>query len=583
MTEEELQREQEERERLINEINATINRINNVSSENAELEYELEIAVRNVNILTDNCHELDNAVYQDMGYLSQNVGEAELSTKHVFDALNELTSQYFMFKKLSTASKNVTQFTDEYHSRFSYYNELRRISLGYVVGLDANIISGESARKKVEKAYLQNSEYWLSYCISAVMLWASNEKEAAQRAMSKGLSIHYFNSCLFFLLINLRFNRIDAAKKWYVNYLDRADMNNLGDEWQYLLQAYLFGAFGSDDSFQEMVSQCFQNMLAQAEVTRADFAKEITQKAIDFAELFVHKSEMEYTLLRRTCSEYPEMHKLLSTAEKNAEIAKYYDALYDENEEKARHDLPQRIENVLYTLVNDYDDEELKVVQKIKYNESVISARGDIAVAQANYDAMFAEQQKKKDLGDWLLSWAFADESSQADASVKRFSVSFMKENIIKGFEKFIAGYRAIEKEQYTFTIDDCTLICGENTLEIAEKTLEEHYDKNKLRNIFKDKYVLIYSVMSLLSLIALLLMTAHFSPVILTIAVLVGLAGGFLLWRRIVDLGKILKEKKRKGNLLLKQAVGELSAWRNAYKEADAQSADMLDAIARI
>ena len=413
------------------------------------------------------------------------------------------------------------------------------------------------------------------------MLWANNEPEAAQRAMSKSLSINYFNSCLFYLLINLRFNRIDAAKKWYVNYLDRADMNDLGDEWQYLLQAYLFGAFGSDEEFQSVVAQCFQNMLAQVEVTTVDFAKKFTTKAIEFAELYVHKSELEYTTLRRTCSEYEEMHSLLSTAEKNAEIAKYYDALAAA-EGTEELDLPQRIENVLYSLVNDYDDEELKVVQKIKYNEAIINARGDVALAQANYDSMFEEQRRKKNLGDLLLSWAFASDSSQADVSVKRFSISFMKEAISKGFEKFVETYRQREKEKYTFTIDDCTLVCGEEDLVEAEAKLDSYYDKNKLRDTFKDKYVLIYSAMCAGAVLLLLLMLAVFSPVILTIAILVGLAGSFLLWRRIVDMGKILKEKKRKGKLLLKQALDELTQWRKAYKDADAQSADMLNAIAK-
>ena len=474
MTDEEIQREREEAERLIREINATIDRINRVNQENAQLEYELEQSINNVKILIGNCGEMDKAVYEQMGFLSGKVGEADISTKHVFDAINELTTQYFTFKKISTASKNVTQFTDEYHTRFSYYNELRRISLGYVVGLDSHIISSDNARKKVEKAYLQNTEYWLAYCISAVMLWASNEPEAAQRAMSKSLSVNYFNSCLFYLLINLRFNRIEAAKKWYVNYLDRADMNDLGDEWQYLLQAYLFGAFGSDEEFQNIVAQCFQNMLGQVEVTTVDFAKKFTKKAIEFAELYVHKSELEYTTLRRTCSEYSEMHSLLSTAEKNAEIAKYYDSLSNA-EGTEGEDLSQRIENVLYSLVNDYDDDELKVVQKIKYNEAVINARGDIAIAQANYDAMFAEQQKKKNLGDLLLSWAFADDSSQADVSVKRFSISFMKEAIAKGFEKRIAKGKMTQEDadkilaKITTGVKD---ICGDCDL-IIEAAIE--------------------------------------------------------------------------------------------------------------
>ncbi|MBQ8595403.1 MAG: hypothetical protein IJ406_05575, partial [Oscillospiraceae bacterium] len=236
MTDEEYQREQEERERLIRRINDVINELNRVNQENVELEYELNCAIDDVETLTGNCETLDNEVSEEMGYLVKKVGEAELTTKHVFDALNELTAQYFMFKRLSTASKNVTQFTDEYHTRFSNYSELRRISLGYVVGLDSAIISSENARKKVEKIYLQNTDYWLAYCITAVMLWASNEPEAANRAISKSLTINYFNSCLFYLLINLRFNRIETAKKWYVNYLDRLDTSNLGDEWQYLLQ-----------------------------------------------------------------------------------------------------------------------------------------------------------------------------------------------------------------------------------------------------------------------------------------------------------------------------------------------------------
>lgn len=577
MTNEEL----EEAERLRRQINHVIDQLNRVNLENAELEAELNTAIRNVGILINNCVSMGSEVYSVMGDLSGAVGTADISTKEVFQSLNELTLQYFSFKNISTASKNMTQYNDEYFTRFSYYNELRRITLGYVIGLDSNIISGESARKKVEKAYLQNTEYWLAYCIAGVMLWANNEKEAAQRAMTKSLSINYFNSCLFYLLINLRFNRIDAAKKWYVNFLDRADVNNLGDEWQYLLQAYLFGAFGADEQFQETVSGSFQNMLSQVEVTTVDFAKKFTKKALEFAEMYIHKTDHEYTLLRRNCAEYEDMKDLLSTAEKNTEIAKYYNDIAEQEITEIK-ELPQRIENVLYSLVNDYDDEELKVVQKIKYNEAVISAKGDVASAQASYNAMYENQNKKKNLGDLMLDWTFAADTSQTDVSVKRFAISFMKEPIKKGFEQFPEKYRAREKDKYPFDIDDCRLECNENDYAESEKVLDKYYDKNKLKDTFKDKHVLIYTGMCALAAVLLLILLAYFSPVILTFGILIGLAGSFLLWRRIVDIGKILKEKKRKGKLLLKQALEELAQWRAAYKEADAKSVDMLDAIER-
>jgi len=581
MTEEEYQREKEEAERLIREINDTIDRINYVASENAQLEAELDVAIQNVRILTSNCGEVDRAVNEEMQYLQGHVGEAELETREVFMALKGLTEQYLSFKSLSTASKNLTQFTDEYNTKFYFYNELRRITLGYVIGLDSHFVSSETMRKKVEKAYLQNTDYWLAYAISSVMLWASKEKEAANRAMSKSLSVNYFNSCLFYLLINLRFNRIEAAKKWFVNYLDRTDTSDLGDEWQYLLQAYLFGSFGADPLFQETVSDCFKNMMAQVEVSTVDFAKKFTRKAIDFADSYAHVTDHEFTTLRRACKEYSELKSILSAAEKNAQIAKYYNAIAEEELSEMK-DLPQRIENVLYSLINDYDDEEYKVVRNIKYNEAVVAAKGDTAIAQKSVNEMYADKDKKENLGDLMLKWAFADDTTQTDVSVKRFSISFMKEAIAKGLSQYPDKYRSRVRDKYSFTIGECELECSEDDYSKGAAALDRHHDKNKLKKIFEDKQVLVYTGICAVALLMLLILFGFFSPIILTIGILLGVTGAFLLWRRIVDLGKILKEKKRKAKLLLKQALAELGEWRKTYKEADSLAGDMISAIER-
>lgn len=575
MTDEEI-REAEELERRINSL---VNQINRTVEENAMLAEELDTSIHNVGVLIDNCGTMDKAVYERMDGLSKVVGKAEVDTNEVFAALNELSVQYFTFKSISTASKNMTQFTDEYNTTFSYYNELRRITLGYVIGLDSHIISSESARKKVEKVYLQNSDYWLAYSISAVMLWANDEKEAAGRAMSKSLSINYFNACLFFLLINLRFNRIDAARKWYVNYLDRADMGNLGDEWQYLLQAYLAGAFGADKNFQEQIAACFKKMMAQVEVTTVDFGKKFIDKAFEFAQSFIHATEQDYGLLRKACVEYNDLKKLLSNAEKNAKIAKYYNTLAETEVDEGK-DLAQRIENVLYSLISNYDEDELKVVKKLKYNEAVVSAKGDVSAAQAKYNAMFADEGKKKSLGDMFLHWAFDEDSSQTNIIVKRFAITFMKEWIAKGLARFAEKYRQDEREKITIEIDTCKLTCDENDFEALKPTLEKHYDKNKWKDVIKDKFVLIYGTLCAVALVILIVMPFKFSAIALTIGILTGLAGSFLLWRRIVDLGKILREKKRQGVLRFKNVLEELKQWRNDYKEADAKHNDLMSAI---
>ena len=84
MTDEEYQRELEEAERLQRQINNVIDQINRTNRENAELEVELDNAIQNVSILISNCGELDKAVYEDMGYLSDVVGKLTSAQKKSF-------------------------------------------------------------------------------------------------------------------------------------------------------------------------------------------------------------------------------------------------------------------------------------------------------------------------------------------------------------------------------------------------------------------------------------------------------------------------------------------------------------------
>lgn len=561
--------------------NELINQINSLRRENAELAAELEQCVRNVGILAGNVQVVSNSVGQTMGTLEQSVASASVEVEDVRRALKALTESYFVFKQLSTASKNLTQYTDEYHTRFAFYNELRRITLGYVIGLEASFASSETMRRKVEKCYLQNTDYWLAYAASAVMLWASNEREAAKRALNKSLSMDFYRASVFYLLVNLRFGRVEVAREWYLNYLDKVDYANVGEEWHYLLQAYLSGAFGQDDEFQELVQADFGRMMAQVQATTADFGARVAARARREAETMLHRTELSYAALSGVCAEYDTLLDMLSDAEKYALLAADYNELADLVIE-ADPDVPQRVENVLYDLINDYDVQELQVVKKIKYNEAIMEAEGNLKAAQRRYDLTWADAGVKKPLGDLLIRWAFQKTALTGGVMVRRFAISFLKEGILRGFEQFAAACRQKEPERVTICIDEWTGSCSEDDFESARPKLEAVYDKNRLKNAFKDKYVQIFSLMCLAALLLLVFMVFAFSPTVLVIAVLTGVAGGFLLWRRLVDVGRQLEEKKRKGVLRLRQALEELGQWRAAYRAVDANLADVRQAVDR-
>lgn len=566
--------DQERAEQLVNQINA-------LRRENAELAAELESAERNVNILTSNVGVLEGNVHATMSSLSNHVETTAQDVDFFFDALKDLTEQYFIFKNLSSASKNLTMYTDQYYTRFSYYNKLRRITLGYVIGLDGAIISDKALRLEVEKAYLQNTDYWLAYAIMAVVLWAENNREAASRAMTKALSMDYYRSSVFFLLINLRFDRLQPAREWYLNYLEKVDMSKLGDEFQYLLQAYLNGLFGSDPGFEQVVSENFKRLLAQAEATTVNFGDKFVNGAYAYADAHLHRTEETFPTLREVSSDYAKLIKLLSNAEKHTELAEAYVRLAEEPDDLAEEQA-QRVENVLYGLINGYDDAEWQVVKEQKRNEAIMEARGDLKAAQEKYNLLYAHLNEKKPLGELMVTWAFSEDPTQTNNTVKRFTISLMKERIFRGYEKYAEDYRKEELERCDITIDGCSLQCREDEEDLQLRKMDEYFTKHRLKNLFADKYIQIYSGICLVALLILVIMTFSFSVVALTIAVLAGVLGGFLLWRRIVDVGRILDEKKRLAFVKLQQALEELRQWRKLFHAADARLADIESALER-
>lgn len=576
MTEEEARAEREEAERLLAEIRRLQDQIERAVIENQNLQNELAVLIDNVQIVTENAAAMDIEVNKSMDYVKGRIQEADISTSELFALIDDLTKSYFTFKNLSTASKNVTQFTDEYYTRFKFFNELRRITLGYVIGLDAHICSDQTMRKKVEEAYLKNSDYWLAYAIMAVMLWASDEEEAAKRALSKALTMDYFSTSLFFLLINLRFTRVDAAKKWYLSYLDRVDMENLGEEWQYLLQAYLSGVFGVDKEFNHLVHECFTNMLEQMESMHPNYGNRVTEKTVSFSSSYIYVTKNEFETLRRHSQDYEELKKLLSSAEKNEELAIHFRKIVEDNTQ-IESDLFQRIENILYDLINAYDKEELGVLKNKRYNEMILKAKGDLGMAQQFFNNEFPPDSDTRKLEDLLFSWAFEEDNGRVDITVKKFAILYLKKWIAKGFQTYADNYRKREKGKIRIEIDGWQGECDENSFAGAQAELQKHYNKNRVWDTLKDKYVLIFIGMAIASLVTLGITIIKFNKIALVIGILLGVISGFLLWRRISDMQLILRLKREKGYTLLKKAIDELKSWRTLYKAADEKNADLV------
>lgn len=570
-----------EARRLQAEINRLVNEINREYARNEQLELELDYLDRNIPVLNDNAMAMHSEVNGMMTQLRDEVKKTELDVSDVFYAIDTTVKSYFTYKTLSSASKSISQYTDEYFTKFRFFNKLRRITLGYVIGLDAQFVETDELRKEVEKVYLQNTEYWLAYAAMAVELWASNEKEAAERAIKKSVYMDSLKSSMFFLLVNLKFKRMEAAKKWYLSYLDKVDIDNIGNEWQYMLQAYLMGVFGVDPVFNALVKNNITSMFQQLQTMHPGYGTRVLTNANRFAAAYVYVTDTEYETLRRYCSEYEDMKALLSAAQKNTVLIEYIRNIW-ETDEVIEEDFAERVENILYDLISEYDAKELEVWKRIRYNEFIMRAKGDVTLAKKQFDTEFPSYGVRTTLADKLFQWAFEQNYGRADLSIRRFAISYLAKYIAAGFEKYAQEYREKEKELYHLSIDGWEKDCREDRAAEYAKDIQQFYKKNRFRNWISDKFVDIFLIMCVTSILLIVLTfvfvaKGNFMPVMLVLGILFGAAGGFLLWRRIVNLENLFMIKMKKTIGIMQKAIEELGKWRKKYKEEDAVNKELI------
>lgn len=588
MTQEEYDRYMAEQERLINEYNALVARKSHLIDEYNMLVEELTYAIEATVSVINQTNKVRNYIVPRLTESEAGVTVVNGMVKDVQREIEQLAEKYFLMKNISTASKKMMQLNNEYQQKFGLYNMLRRVTLGYVVGVDSNIISNESLRKTVEKNYLQNADYWISHCIMATMLWVSDEKEAAYRALNKALSIDRKKASLFFLLLNLRFGRNEEAGKWFEFYIQDIDVNNVGDEIIILFQAYLYNVCGNEPEIKGRIREKLDGLLAEIRQNTRDYDADIRVSLLKHISAYVHKTKEEFEKMEDYCKDYKTLIQALESAEKNGDFAKFYNELYV-SDDNAPKDLLTRIENVLYDLINTYDEVEKVIIRDMNYNEMILKANGDIAAAQKMYQAKYNEG-KPQTLGDLMIRLSLPTVGDDVDIRVKKFAISFLVESIKKAFEAYQQEYRKTATDVHEVVIDSFTIKVDEKEPRKAAEDLKQTYKKNKNKLINKDKGVKAFTGLTVFFCIAFAIMVAlvcvpsiGFTPVTTALFALFFLLGvGFIILTifRRKKVGVLIDMRMQDSLKELDLLLAEIVDWRNKFNAADANLEQLIEAL---
>ncbi len=407
-------------------------------------------AVRSIEAKIDNVNE-------GLAVIDDNVDTVNGNVKIVYDQLGQLANDFHSFVQLqvranalSKAQQRVIQIRQEMEKRFGHYDIVRRTTTGILQADDLGIVKKSTISNATEELMITTPGYWLAPCLVALAAWINDQPELAERAVREGIKRNDEKTSLFFALICRRADRKSAALKWTQRYLANQDEEDLDRKTVIVLDAYASGLLGADS--EGVISKQMTEWLERL-ADKPGFVEQQTKQwsdAINLKRKPVDTSE--YTYLRKYSKTWPALQDIMEGAMLHAEILSYFTAIFEQ--EGSTDSLKSQLDEILNSLVTDFDDEEIPLRKEEKYNQFVIDFDGDEDRARQNMAVEQTAFDVHKDFTQLLTDAAMKPESSHASVSTQKFAIALSKGWITNAYNDIIAQNRMKIPNEIEINVD---------------------------------------------------------------------------------------------------------------------------------
>ena len=432
--------------------------VNGVSNADRELE-NYNSKIRNT---LDNCNVSMNSSHQ-----------------RVVDAIalqGEIEVLYTRFKHVELANKKIRECNNKKYYDFANYRTVRKIVQGIMDNLDVQMVSDRTIMKSVERQHLQTPDFWLTCVLISVMAWRNNDKELAERAMTRTINLDKKNSAIFYMLFNLRMQRDEAALKWFYAYQE-CELKG-SDQRTFLMLFSLVSKTLSDNVDENTKNEVFAfiKKVIDANMRASGYSEdEIIFQIKHYLKRMQSPEQIQYSMLRKCCNEFEQLASTIMQAENNIHILEFILKISHVPEEQKNTFLKGYIDE----LIAAPNQVEKDVYDEIAYNELVIKLEGDITAAKEQFDAEQTKKANDLNLIAEMIGWIYESDSQEANGQIKLNMFTLTKMFQEKAVDACVEEYRARRKNNYAVTI-------GEYSTTVNFKREDEEY--NKISTYYMEK-----------------------------------------------------------------------------------------------
>lgn len=397
------------------------------------------------------------AIHQDLEVIDSGVGTVNNNVKVVYSEIEALAQEFHDFVQIqvkanakSNAQQQLIRIRQEMEKKFGHYDIVRRTTTGILQADDLGIVKKDTISNATEELMISTPGYWLAPCLVALAAWINDQPELADRALREGIKRNDEKTSLFFALICRRADRKQAALKWTQRYLANQDEEDLDRKTVIILDAFASGLLGSDS--EGVVSRQMGEWMDHL-AEKPGFVETQTKQWSDAINLKRKPLVSDdYTYLRKYSKTWPVLQDIMEGAMLHAEILDYFTVIFEQ--EASTDTLKEQLDDILNSLVTDFDDEEIPLRKEEKYYQFVVDFDGDEKRARQNMAVEQTAFDTHKDFTQLLTDAAMKPESSHASVSTQKFAIALSKDWISNAYNDVTAQNRMKIPHEIEINVD---------------------------------------------------------------------------------------------------------------------------------
>lgn len=415
------------------------------------------------------------AIHNDLQTLDSNVGSVNSNIKVVYDEIGSLAKEFHDFvsvqqraNRLNQAETRLVKIRQELEKKYGHYDIVRRTTTGILQADDIGIVKKDTISNATEELMISTPGYWLAPCLVALAAWINDQPELAEKAIKEGIKRNDEKTSLFFALICRRADRKEACLKWTQRYLANQDEENLDRKTIIVLDAFASGLFGADT--EGVISRQMNEWLQHLE-EKPGFTEKQTQQwseAINLKRKPIDTSS--YTYLRKYSKTWPVLEDILEGAHLHAEMLEYLIGIFEQKVSTAT--VREQLDDILDSLVTDFDDEELPLRKEEKFEQFIVDFRGDESRARQNMNVEQTAFETHKDFTQLLTDAAMKPETAHSSVSTQKFAFALSRDWVMNAYNDVVAQNRMKIPNEIEINVDtfNDTTVDGQNENELLER-----------------------------------------------------------------------------------------------------------------